>query len=115
MKTKLFVRAVAGAAMAVMLSGCAWVAYMNPGDTIPEETHRKTYPWAVMNITRSDFVAISTCIHDADKGGLIMVPYLICDTLFSLVADIVSFPWQINRCMNFPADEDRSNTTEATK
>ena len=111
----MFARAVAGVAMAVMLSGCAWIAYMNPGDTIPEETQRMSYPWPIMNITRSDFVAIGTCVHDADKGGLIMVPYLICDTAFSFVADIVSCPWQINRYMNFPAEEDGSNATEALK
>ena len=56
----MFARAVAGAAMAMMFSGCAWIAYMNPGDTIPEETQRMSYPWPIMNITRSDFVAIGT-------------------------------------------------------
>ena len=100
----IFARCVAVAAMAVMFSGCAWITYMNPGDTLPEETHRETFPWAVMNMTRSDFVAIGTCLSDADKGGFIMVPYLICDTAFSLVADVVSCPWQINRYMNFPAE-----------
>ena len=115
MKLKLFALAVAVAAMSAMLSGCAWIAYMNPGDKMPEEVQRSSYPWVAMNITRSDFVAIGTCIHDADKGGLVMVPYLICDTAFSLVADVVSCPWQINRYMNSPANEDGSNAMEATK
>lgn len=98
--------------MALILSGCASVEYFRRNDQPDDErmiSGRETYPWAVMNITRSEIIGIG---YLGWKGGafplLLWAPLFAVDVPISLFVDTVTAPWQIQRYSDFP-DEVNSN------
>lgn len=91
---------------ALLFSGCASIGYFDRNDDPKDEgviSGRETYPWAVMNITRSELCGIG---YLGWKGGpfalLSWSPYFAIDLPISLCVDTVTMPWQIYRYSNFP-------------
>lgn len=90
--------------------GCSSVGYFERDDS-PEDhkvvSGREAYPWAVMNITRSDVLMIGYMGWNGGPVSLLLwAPYFAIDLPISLCVDTVTMPWQIYRYSNFPDQKD---------